>query len=157
MSWLDIDTANCSVQRTLAVIGEKWTLLLIRDAANGVHRFADYRRHIGLSDAVLTDRLHTLVAHGVFETRDYQAPGQRQRQEYRLTAHGWELLPVLIALMQWGDKHLADDKGGPLQVLHTACGHPVEAVVRCSHDGDVLTYRDTMTRPGAAARPARVG
>src|ERR1700716_877394 len=113
MSWLDVDTQNCSVQRTLDVIGEKWTLLLIRDAANGVHRFQDFRRHVGLSEAVLTDRLRTLVGNGLFKTRRYQEPGQRQRQEYRLTEKGWDLLPVLISLMQWGDDHAADDAGGP--------------------------------------------
>src|ERR1700761_8985701 len=111
MTWLDVNTENCSIQRTLAIIGEKWTLLVIRDAANGVHRFHDFRRHVGLSEAVLADRLRTLVAQGVFETREYQDPGQRKRLEYRLTAKGWELFPVLIALMQWGEKHLTQDDG----------------------------------------------
>jgi DNA-binding HxlR family transcriptional regulator len=153
MAWIDVATDNCSVQSTLDLIGEKWTLLLIRDAANGVHRFQDYRRHVGLSEAVLTDRLRTLVDSAIFETRTYREPGQRARQEYRLSAKGWELLPVLIALMQWGDAHLAGG-AGPWRVLHKACGHPVEAVVRCSHDGEVLTQYDTRTEPGPAARPA---
>jgi DNA-binding HxlR family transcriptional regulator len=153
MAWIDIATENCSVQRTLDLIGEKWTLLLIRDAANGVHRFQDYRRHVGLSEAVLTDRLRTLVGNGIFETRSYREPGQRARQEYRLSAKGWELLPVLIALMQWGDAHLAGG-AGPWRVLHKECGHPVEAVVRCPHDGALLTEYDTRTEPGPGARPA---
>jgi DNA-binding HxlR family transcriptional regulator len=145
MRWLDFDSERCTVQRTLAVIGEKWTMLLIRDAANGVHRFDDFRRHVGLSEAVLADRLRTLVANGLFETREYQEPGQRKRREYRLTAKGWDLFPVLIALRQFGDKHLSDnaDAGPKWAVQHRDCGHPVRAEVRCTHDDAVLTYRDT--------------
>jgi DNA-binding HxlR family transcriptional regulator len=145
MRWLDFDSERCTVQRTLAVIGEKWTMLLIRDAANGVHRFDDFRRHVGLSEAVLADRLRTLVANGLFETREYQEPGQRKRREYRLTAKGWDLFPVLIALRQFGDKHLSDDSdpGPRWAVQHKECGHPVRAEVRCTHDDAVVTYRDT--------------
>lgn len=145
MRWLDFDSERCTVQRTLAVIGEKWTMLLIRDAANGVHRFDDFRRHVGLSEAVLADRLRTLVANGLFETREYQEPGQRKRREYRLTAKGWDLFPVLIALRQFGDKHLSDpDEAGPRwEIQHRACGHPVHAQVRCTHDDEPVTYRDT--------------
>jgi DNA-binding HxlR family transcriptional regulator len=150
--WLDIDTGNCSVQRTLELIGEKWTLQLIRDAANGVHRFDHFRRHVGLSEAVLSDRLRTLVDHAILETREYREPGSRARREYRLTAAGWELLPVLVALMQWGDDHLADPGGGPWEVRHRTCGHPVRAVVRCTHDGALLTHRDTVAGPGPTAR-----
>ena len=151
MRWLDFDTERCSVQRTLAVIGEKWTILLIRDCANGVHRFDDFRRHVGLSEAVLADRLRTLVENGIFETREYQEPGQRRRREYRLTAKGWDLFPVLVALMQFGNKHLAPDGDEGWRVQHKACGHQVVAEVRCSHDGEVLTPRDTeaVSEPGA--------
>jgi DNA-binding HxlR family transcriptional regulator len=152
MRWLDFDGETCSVQRTLAVIGEKWTMLLIRDAANGVQRFDDFRRHVGLSEAVLADRLRTLVAQGLFETREYQEPGQRKRRKYRLTEKGWDLFPVLIALMQFGDKHLADDGGEPWEVQHRACGHPVRAEVHCTHDHELLTHRETHAVPGPGAR-----
>jgi DNA-binding HxlR family transcriptional regulator len=151
MRWLDLDTELCSVHRTLAVIGEKWTMLLIRDCANGVHRFDDFRRHVGMSEAVLADRLRTLVANGIFETREYQEPGQRRRREYRLTAKGWDLFPVLVALMQFGNKHLADNDGEAWRVQHKACGHHVVAEVRCSHDHEVLTPRDTEAVPGPGA------
>jgi DNA-binding HxlR family transcriptional regulator len=145
MRWLDFDSERCTMQRTVALIGDKWTMLLIRDAANGVHRFAEYRRHVGLSEAVLADRLRNLVANGLFETREYQEPGQRKRREYRLSAKGWDLFPVLIALRQFGDKHLADpgDDGPTWQIQHEDCGHPVRAEVRCVHDGALVTYRDT--------------
>jgi DNA-binding HxlR family transcriptional regulator len=144
MRWLDFDSERCTMQRTVALIGDKWTMLLIRDAANGVHRFDDYRRHVGLSEAVLADRLRNLVKNGLFETREYQEPGQRKRHEYRLTAKGWDLFPALIALRQFGDKHLSDDDPRPTwQIRHRDCGHPVRAEVRCTHDDTVLTYRDT--------------
>lgn len=142
--WLDFDTASCAVQRTLDVIGEKWTILLIRDAANGVRRFDDFRSHVGLSEAVLSARLRTLVAEGIFETREYQEPGQRRRHEYRLTPKGWDLFPALVALMQWGETYRAYDGGQPWQIQHKACGHPVRAEVRCTHDGALLTPRDTQ-------------
>jgi DNA-binding HxlR family transcriptional regulator len=151
VNWLDFDTELCAVQRTLGVVGEKWTMLLIRDCANGVHRFDDFRRHVGLSEAVLADRLRTLVANGIFETREYQEPGQRRRREYRLTEKGWDLFPVLVALMQFGLKHLSADGADAWQVQHKACGHPVVAEVRCSFDSEVLTPRDTQAvwNPGA--------
>jgi DNA-binding HxlR family transcriptional regulator len=153
MRWLDYDSSTCSVQRTLRIIGEKWTMLLIRDAANGVHRFDDFRRHVGLSEAVLADRLRTLVREGLFETREYREQGQRRRREYRLTAKGWDLFPVLVALMQWGDKHLDCGTGEPLRVVHKTCGNEVEAVVRCTHDHRVVTQYDTRTEPGPGAQP----
>jgi DNA-binding HxlR family transcriptional regulator len=153
MRWLDFDTELCAVHRTLEVIGEKWTMLLIRDCANGVHRFDDFRRHVGLSEAVLADRLRTLVANGIFETREYREPGQRRRREYRLTAKGWDLFPVLVALMQFGNKHLAADTADTWRVQHKACGHHVVAEVRCSHDHQILTPRDTEAVPGPGARP----
>jgi DNA-binding HxlR family transcriptional regulator len=150
--WRDLDTLRCSIHRTLGVVGEKWTMLLIRDAANGVRRFDDFRRHVGLSEAVLSDRLKHLVSRGIFETREYQEPGQRRRNEYRLTAKGWDLFPVLIALMQWGDKHLAERDDQPWEVQHRACGHPVRAEVRCTHDGELLTPRDTQVVHGRSVR-----
>jgi DNA-binding HxlR family transcriptional regulator len=152
MSWIDFDTERCSVQRTLAVIGEKWTMLLIRDAANGVHRFDDFRRHVGLSEAVLADRLRTLVAENIFETREYRDPGRRKRNEYRLTAKGWDLFPVLVALAQFGDKHYADEAGAPWEIRHKDCGNLVRVDVRCSADDAVLTPRDTVSTPGPGAK-----
>ena len=151
-TWLSVDNDLCSVQRTLDVIGEKWTIQLIRDAANGVHRFDDFHRHVRLSEAVLSARLRTLVEHGVFESREYRDPGQRARNEYRLTRKGWDLFPVLIALMQFGDKYFSDGDGAPWEVRHKTCGRKVRAEVRCTYDHELLTPRDTKAGPGPAAR-----
>jgi DNA-binding HxlR family transcriptional regulator len=157
--FLDYETANCSLRRTLDLIGEKWTLQIIRDTANGVHRFDDLHRHVGASASVLSDRLRTLVESGVLETRTYRDPGRRARREYRLTDRGWALLPALVALMQWGDEYLADPAGPALRVQHRTCGHGVRAVVVCTHEGcthhgEHLTHLDTEAVPGPGARKA---
>ena len=152
MKWLDTSTENCSVQRTLDVIGEKWTLLVLREAFNGVRRFDDMRRHLRVSESVLADRLRTLVDAGVLQTAPYQAPGQRSRREYRLTTKGFGLYPILIALLQWGDRYCSD---GPPALLVTdrETGAPVEAVVCPVGSDRVLTARDTVARVGPGARP----
>jgi DNA-binding HxlR family transcriptional regulator len=153
MSWLETSTENCTVQRTLDLVGEKWSLLLLRDAMNGVRRFDDFRRHIGLSEAVLADRLRKLVAAGILETVAYREPGSRTRREYRLTRKGWDLWPAMIALKQWGDRYTADPEGPPLEVRHADCGEPVRAVIVCGEDHGPLTPPQARTRPGPSAHP----
>jgi DNA-binding HxlR family transcriptional regulator len=152
VSWLELDTENCSVQRTLDVIGDRWSLLILREAFNGVRRFDDLTRHLSVSESVLSRRLRSLVDAGLLERVAYRAERQRTRQHYRLTDRGLELFPVITALMQWGDRHLADDAGPAWTVRHGDCGHAVEAVVRCTDDGQVLTATDTKTGPGPGAR-----
>lgn len=152
MEWLEISTENCPVQRTLDLVGEKWTLLVLRDAVNGVRRFDDFHRHIGLSEAVLADRLRKLVAAGILRTVPYQEPGRRTRHEYRLTDRGWDLWPVLVALMQWGDEHAADPVGPVLDVRHSTCGAPVRVVVECSGKHAALGPAEVTALPGPAAR-----
>jgi DNA-binding HxlR family transcriptional regulator len=152
MEWLEASTENCPVQRTLDVVGEKWTLLILRDAATGVRRFDDFRRHIGLSDAVLSDRLRKLTAAGILRTVPYQEPGSRSRNEYRLTRKGWDLWPVLVALRQWGEAYDPDPMGPVLDLHHAECGAPVRVVVECSDDHASLTPRDVTARPGPGAR-----
>jgi hypothetical protein len=83
----------------------------------------------------------------------YREPGQRERHEYRLTDKGLDLLPAVVALMQWGDRWEADPDGPAVEIVHRDCGHPVELVVRCSHDHIPLKARDTQPRPGPGARP----
>ncbi|WP_406155366.1 winged helix-turn-helix transcriptional regulator [Streptomyces canus] len=153
MEWLEASTENCPVQRTLAVIGEKWTLLILRDAVNGVRRFDDFHRHIGLSEAVLSDRLRKLTAAGILKTVPYREPGSRPRNEYRLTRKGWDLWPVLMALTQWGEAYALGPEGPVLDVRHTDCDAPVRVVVECSADHSALTPRDVTARPGKGARP----
>lgn len=147
---------RCSVAATLAVVGEQWALLALREVALGVRRFDAIQAATGAPRAVLSRRLRTLVDAGVLERTDYREPGSRRRQEYRLTEAGRELQPVLTALMQWGDKHLAGAEGPPLAVTHSGCGAPVRAKLVCD-EGHVLgeTGRDLTAVPAepALSRP----
>lgn len=154
MEWLEYDTANCSIQRSLDVIGEKWTLLVLREAFNGVRRFDQIRDHVGISDPVLADRLRKLVAAGVLEPSSYREPGRRTRLEYRLTDKGLDLYPVLISLLTWGDRHCADSAGPSVLAAHRDCGERVEAVVTCTAGHRLDSPRQGTVLPGPGARPA---
>lgn len=156
MEWRQASTHNCPVGRALALLGEKWTLLIVRDALNGVKRFDDFRRHMELSEAVLSDRLRKLVEAGVLETRPYQEPGHRERNEYAVTDKGRDLLPVIIALKQWGEEHLGDPGGPVIEVKHRKCGGDVRVVLQCSaHRGARIGMRETEAVPGPGARRAK--
>ncbi|WP_033337439.1 winged helix-turn-helix transcriptional regulator [Catenuloplanes japonicus] len=145
---------NCSVKRTLDIVGEKWTLLVLREAYYGARRFEQFHAGVGCARNVLTDRLHTLVEHGLMERRPYREPGARQRHEYRLAEAGIELFPALIALMRWGDRWVADPAGPPVRVTHRDCGSPVRAELSCEAGHTGLTARDTTPVPGPGARRA---
>ena len=124
------DRSRCSVAGTLAVVGEKWSLLVLREAFLGVRRFADFQRILGAPRAVLTDRLGTLVEQGILRRVPYQAEGERQRHEYRLTQKGIDLYPTLVALMQWGDRYLSDGDA-PVELEHKDCGSRVHLGLVC--------------------------
>ena len=147
-SW---DRSRCSVAGALAVIGEKWSLLVLREAFLGVRRFADFQRILGAPRAVLTDRLATLVAAGVLARVPYQAEGARQRHEYRLTDKGRDLYPTLVALMQWGDRYLADAGAPPLALEHADCGAAVRLALVCADGHPVAGPREVrpVHRPTA--------
>ncbi|MFQ6326917.1 MULTISPECIES: winged helix-turn-helix transcriptional regulator [unclassified Nocardia] len=142
---------NCSVARTLAVVGERWTLLVLREAYYGVRRFSDFQANLGIARNLLATRLGTLVEQGILARETYQEPGSRARQEYRLTVKGRDLFPALVALMQWGDTYLADPKGPAVEIRHDACDEPVRAVLHCAHGHGPLTARETHPVPGPGA------
>ncbi|WP_152347567.1 winged helix-turn-helix transcriptional regulator [Brevibacterium sp. CFH 10365] len=152
MEWLEFDSAACSIRRSLDVIGQKWTLLILRDAVNGVRRFDQLRDHLGVSDPMLAERLRTLVAAGLLASAPYSEPGQRVRKEYRLTDKGRDLYPVLIALLQWGDKHCSEPDGPPVRVTHRDCGEPVEAKVMCAAGHELTSPSESQTAPGPGAQ-----
>ncbi|MDI2125642.1 winged helix-turn-helix transcriptional regulator [Yinghuangia seranimata] len=149
---------NCSVGRTLAVVGERWTFLVLREAFYGQRRFEDIQSTLGVARNVLAARLQTLVEHGLLVRRPYREPGKRERFEYRLTDRGTDLFPALVALMEWGDKHLPDEAGPPVALEHRDCGARlhVELVCEAGHRGDGalggLTARDATPVPGPGAR-----
>jgi DNA-binding HxlR family transcriptional regulator len=145
---------NCSIQRTLEIVGEKWTLLVLREAFYGVRRFSDFLRALGCARNILSARLATLVEHGILVRQPYRDPRSRPRDEYRLTDKGLELFPALVALMRWGDRWIADEAGPPVEVAHRDCGEPVVAELRCGAGHGPLSARDTEALPGAGAKAA---
>ncbi|GAB3566545.1 winged helix-turn-helix transcriptional regulator [Spelaeicoccus albus] len=155
MDWLQYDTTACSIGRTLDVIGEKWTMLVLRELFNGVRRFDQIRDHVGVSDPVLSDRLRTLAAAEIVDAVPYREPGRRTRNEYRLTTKGFDLYPALIALLQWGDRYCAEPSGPPLRVTHRECDEPLEAVIECTAGHRIHSPREATARPGPGARSVR--
>ena len=151
MRWTDYDSGTCSIARSLAVLGDRWTLLLMRDLTNGVHRFEELRDHVGVSRDVLSKRLAALVAAGVVERRAYRDGGARSRAAYHLTEAGLELQPVLVALMAWGDRHLSESAGPPAVLEHVGCGGAVTTELSCD-EGHRPARNEVRLRPTAAAR-----
>lgn len=137
-------TESCTVARTLDVIGDRWSVLILRDAFYGVRRFEDFVDDLGIARNVLTGRLNRLVEHEVMERRPYQQ--RPTRHEYRLTARGRELLPVLLALMRWGDRWTTDGDP-PVRIEHRSCGHDVDPVLVCGHCRDEVVWRDLWVDP----------
>ncbi|MFI5487150.1 winged helix-turn-helix transcriptional regulator [Micromonospora echinaurantiaca] len=149
---LDWSVENCTIARAMAVLGEKWTLVVLREVFNGVRRFDDMRIRTGIPRQVLTNRLATLVEEGVLRRQPYREPGSRERHEYRLTEKGLDLWPVLVAVLGWGDRYLADPDGSPLSVGHRDCGGEVRVELRCDRGHPVTAARDVVPRPGPGAR-----
>ena len=140
---------NCSVAQCLEVVGEWWSLLIVRDAFLGVRRFDDFQARLDISRNVLNQRLSHLVDHGVLERVPYQ--DNPPRSEYRLTDKGRDLWHVVTAMRQWGDRWSAAD-GPPLRIRHNSCGRLVKAVEVCSHCGEPLDARSVTAEAGPGAR-----
>jgi len=151
---LSFKAANCSVAATLRIVGEKWTLLVLREAFYGLRRYEDFVEAIGCARNILSDRLGKLVEHGLLSRSPYRQEGGRERLEYRLTAKGRDLFPVLLALMQWGDRWLAGRKGVPVIVEHESCQAAVHAELRCAAGHGPLTVQDIVAKPGPGALPS---
>src|ERR1700734_3101425 len=128
---LDYDSANCSIGAAVGIIGERQTFLVLREAFNGVRRFADIQRRTGMPRQVLSDRLARLVDEGMLRKVPYRDSGQRRRDEYRLTDKGLDLYPVLVAQMAWAHKDAAGPEVPQVQLRHRDCGEPVELHVPC--------------------------
>lgn len=139
----------CSIARTLELVGDRWTLLIVRDALRGVRRFDDFRTKLGLAQNVLSDRLSRLTEAGVLERHRYQE--RPDRYEYHLTQQGKDLWPALMSMLLWGDRYLAPD-GPPLLVTHRDCGGRLTEHLTCAECGASLGYGDVETAPGPGSR-----
>jgi DNA-binding HxlR family transcriptional regulator len=145
----DFGDMACSIARTLAVAGEPWSPLIIRDVWVGIRRFDELQRDLGISRKVLTERLTSLVGDEVLERRQYSE--RPPRHEYVLTAKGLEFTEVLMAMSAWGDRWTAGAAGPPVLRRHRSCGEYVQAEVRCSHCGELLHGQDVDIEPGPGA------
>jgi len=150
MRWDDIDRQTCSVARSLSVVGERWTMLIIRDAFLGTRRFDDFQRNLGITRHRLSERLGKLVDHGVLVKVPYHE--RPLRHEYRLTRKGLGLYPVLMSLGRWGDEWMDPGEGPPLEYLHQKCGHMTRPVLSCSECGEPLRPQEVTPRLGPALR-----
>ncbi len=140
---------HCSIAAALEILGERWTLLVMREVLLGRRRFGDIRSHVGVAPNILSDRLQTLVEHGLLERRPID--GEPDAHEYAPTRKGVDANPVLVALLQWGDRHATPEGGPPRVLVHTACGHDADPRLHCAHCGEPARPRDLKVRPGPGA------
>jgi DNA-binding HxlR family transcriptional regulator len=147
----DYDSQVCSIAAALEVVGERWSLLIVRDVLLGLRRFDEIQGSLGIARNVLQTRLTRLLDHGVLEKRLYQE--HPPRSEYRLTEKGLDLWPAIVALLQWGDRYAARPAGVPVLLEHRDCGGTVDEHRTCSACGARLSVRDVRALPGPGASP----
>jgi DNA-binding HxlR family transcriptional regulator len=153
MRWNELGREACSMARTGSVIGDRWTLLILRDCFLRVRRFEDFQERLGITRPILADRLKKLVDEFVLVKVPYQ---QRPvRHEYRLTQKGLDLYPIVIAIVHWGDVHTAGRKGRPLLHRHDSCGKDFDPVMVCSECGAPLAAKQVYVPPGPGAKGSR--
>jgi DNA-binding HxlR family transcriptional regulator len=148
----DYRALNCSIARALELVGERWTLLILRDAFLGVRRFDALQTSLGIARNVLAARLERLVAEGILEKVPYQE--RPPRHEYRLTAKGLDLWPVIVELLRWGDRHAPAPAGPPILLRHRDCGGLLGERRTCERCGQPLELRDVLAERGPGAPPA---
>ena len=154
LNW-SIDT--CTVQRALAVIGDRWSFVVLREVFNGIRRFDDVRIRTAIPRQVLTDRFALLVTEGILRREPYRENGQRMRHEYRLTPKGFDLYPILVALNDWGGAYYADADGSPLRFEHRDCGADVHVTLRCAQGHEIADPRRVLPAPGPGAHRRETG
>jgi DNA-binding HxlR family transcriptional regulator len=144
---------NCSIAKPLAFLGERWSLLIVRDLFLGRRRFEEFQESLGVATNVLSQRLSTLVEEGIAERHRYSE--HPERFEYRLTQKGRDLQPILLAMLAWGDRYTAGPRGAPLETVHDECGHASHAVPTCSECGGAVHSGNIHSRPGPGANDAQ--
>jgi len=154
MRWKDIDKQVCSVARSLSIVGERWTLLILRDAFFGTRRFDQFQSNLGITRHRLSERLGKLVEQDVL--RKVQYHDRPVRHEYRLTRKGLALYPILMSLARFGDDWMSTEEGVPLEYVHRSCGHKIQPVLACSECGEALRPEEVRPQVGPALQSAAV-
>ena len=142
---------NCSLARTVDLIGDKWSLMILRDAFYGFSKFSDFKERLGVTQTVLSARLQALVDSGILERVQERPDVERYR--YKLTDAGRDLLPVVVAMVQWGDRWVFGDQGPPVNLINRASGRALEAIQVRDKSGDPVKLRDLTFSPGKGASP----
>ncbi|WP_104163524.1 helix-turn-helix domain-containing protein [Cryobacterium sp. N22] len=150
------DDLRCSIARTMQVLGDRWTILIVREGFRGHTRFSDFRRVLGIPTDILTSRLCSLVDAGVLERRGYREPGARERFDYHLTAAGEALLPVLGALAQWGNEFRPSGHGPSRLYQHAETGEAA-TIAFVAPDGQVIDPADIAIVPGPGENDLEIG
>ncbi|HEU4894860.1 MAG TPA: helix-turn-helix domain-containing protein [Acidimicrobiia bacterium] len=147
----DFGEMHCSIARAGQVVGESWTPLILRDLLLGFSRFEEIRENLGISTNILTDRLNTLVEHGLVER--IPDDDRHDRHGYGLTEKGRDAISIVLAMLAWGDRWESGEAGVPTEVLHRSCGHTTHVVMQCSQCGDTLDLDDLSYHrgPGSVA------
>ncbi|HWV10809.1 MAG TPA: helix-turn-helix domain-containing protein [Pseudomonas sp.] len=148
MRWEELDQQPCSLARTLSVVGDRWTLLILRECFLGIRRFDEFEKRLGVTRHLLAERLKKLAEHGVLDKVAYQA--RPVREEDRLTDKGRDLYPAVLALVNWGDRHMSDENGPPIRHVHRSCGHAMHGVLMCSECGEPLLANEVRLEEAPA-------
>jgi DNA-binding HxlR family transcriptional regulator len=146
MKWDALEEEPCSLARTIGVIGDRWTLLILRECFLRTRRFEGFQSALRITRHLLAERLKKLVRQGVLRRIPYQE--SPKRHEYILTQKGLDLYPIMMALVHWGDTHMVDERGRPLLHEHRKCGKNFDPVMVCSECGEPLSAKEVHTHPG---------
>jgi DNA-binding HxlR family transcriptional regulator len=152
MKWDELEEESCSLARTIGVIGDRWTLLILRECFLHIRRFEEFQSALGITRHLLAERLKKLVRTGILRRIPYQE--SPKRHEYILTQKGLDLYPIIMAIMHWGDTHTVDERGRPMLLEHKKCGKLFNPVMVCSECGEPLMAKEIVKRPGPGARPS---
>ncbi|WP_315705805.1 MULTISPECIES: helix-turn-helix domain-containing protein [unclassified Bradyrhizobium] len=150
MKWKELEEEPCSMARTIGVIGDRWTLLILRECFLRTRRFEGFQSALGITRHLLAERLKKLVRQGILR----RIPYQPRRYEYILTQKGLDLYPIMMAIVHWGDTHMVDERGRPVLHEHRKCGKDFDPVMVCSECGEPLSAKEVHTHPGPGARVA---
>jgi DNA-binding HxlR family transcriptional regulator len=150
MRWQQIDKMNCSIARTLSVVGDRWTLLIIRDVFLGISRFDPIQQDLQLTPHRLSDRLRKLVRDGILRRAAYEK--RPPRFEYRLTEKGFDLYPVIVTMLEWGDRWMAGPSGAPVALVHQPCGHSIKPELICPACKLKIEAREMKAELGPGSR-----